>query len=363
MKKLKRKILIIIGSLDIGGTEKQLLKIIGPLANYFDFTVMSFVRGGDLVNDYKRLKIKVLVPKKESQRSMPFRIFSYVYMILRSFIQSKPDIVHFYLPQSYLLGSFLPYFFPKKKYLMSRRSLNYYQKKIPFCRFIEKKLHKKMNLIITNSKQNYYQLVNEEDVNPKKCCIISNGVEIVNNIKKEKKIVQILCIANFIRYKNHNMIINAFNKLSDRLEWSLNLVGNDTDNIVNELKSKIKFENKDKINFKTKNKNISKFLINADIGILTSNEEGLSNSILEYMSYGLPVIATKVGGNVEQVLNNKNGFLVEKDDDIKLSQRLEELIKNKLMRKKFGRVSKKIVKEKFSLETAFKKYKKIYSEI
>ena len=111
MKKLKRKILIVIGSLDIGGTEKQLLKIIGPLANYFDFTVMSFVRGGDLVNDYKKLKIKVLVPKKESQRSMPFRMFSYVYMILQSFIQSKPDIVHFYLPQSYLLGSFLPYFF------------------------------------------------------------------------------------------------------------------------------------------------------------------------------------------------------------------------------------------------------------
>jgi len=103
--------------------------------------------------------------------------------------------------------------------------------------------------------------------------------------------------------------------------------------------------------------------VNSDIGILTSNEEGLSNSILEYMSYGLPVIATKVGGNVEQVLNNKNGFLVEKDDDIELSQKLEELIKNKLMRKKFGRVSKKIAKEKFSLETSFKKYKKIYSEI
>ena len=70
---------------------------------------------------------------------------------------------------------------------MSRRSLNYYQKKIPFCRFFEKKLHKKMNLIITNSKQNYNQLVNEEGVNPKKCCIISNGVEVANNIKKEKK--------------------------------------------------------------------------------------------------------------------------------------------------------------------------------
>ncbi len=360
---MKRKILIIIGSLDIGGTEKQLLKIIGSLSTYFDFTVLSFIRGGDLLNDYKKLRIKVLVPKKESRLGILLRIFSYIYMILKSFIQSKPDIVHFYLPHSYLIGSFLPYIFSKKKYLMSRRSLNYYQKKIPFCRFFEKKLHKKMNLIITNSKQNYNQLVYEEGVNPKKCHIISNGVEVANNINKEKKIVQILCIANFIRYKNHNMIINAFNKLPDALEWSLNLVGNDTDNIVNELKNKIKFENKGKINFIKKNKNISKFLMNADIGILTSDEEGLSNSILEYMSYSLPVIATRVGGNVEQIFNNKNGFLVEKNDDIKLSQRLEELIKNKSKRKKFGRESKRIVKEKFDLEKSIKKYKKIYDEI
>ena len=159
------------------------------------------------------------------------------------------------------------------------------------------------------------------------------------------------------------MIIDAFNKLPDTLEWSLNLVGNDTDNIVNELKNKIKFENKDKINFIKKNKNISKFLMNADIGILTSNEEGLSNSILEYMSHGLPVIATRVGGNVEQIVNNKNGFLVEKNDDVKLSQRLEDLINNKSMRKKFGRVSKRIALEKFNLEKSFKKYKKIYDEI
>ena len=220
-----------------------------------------------------------------------------------------------------------------------------------------------MDLIITNSKQNYNQLVNEEGVNPKKCYIIRNGVEISNNIKKERKIVQFLCIANFIKYKNHNMIINAFNKLPDTLEWSLNLVGNDTDKIVNELKNKIKFENKGKVNFIKKNKNISKFLMNADVGILTSNEEGLSNSILEYMSYGLPVVATRVGGNVEQILNNKNGFLVEKNDDIKLSQRLEELIKNKSMRKKFGRVSKRLAIEKFDLEKSFKKYRKIYNEI
>tara|TARA_Y100000589_G_scaffold85598_1_gene79615 strand:+ start:10447 stop:11529 length:1083 start_codon:yes stop_codon:yes gene_type:complete len=360
---LKRKILIIIGSLDIGGTEKQLLKIISRLTNYFDFTILSFIRGGDLLKDYKKLGIEVLVPVKESKRIIPLRILGYIYTIFKSFIKTKPSIVHFYLPHSYLLGSFLAYIFPQKKYIMSRRSLNYYQEKIPFCKFIEKKLHKKMNLIITNSKKNYNQLVNEENVKPDKCHIISNGIEIVNKKKKENKIVEILCIANFIKYKNHNMIIEACNRLSNKLEWSLKLVGNDTDKIIDELKSRIKFENKSKINFIKKNKSISKFLIKADIGILTSNEEGLSNSILEYMSYGIPVIATNIGGNVEQVFNKKNGFLVEKNNDLQLSIRLEELIKNKSLRHTLGKESKRIAMEKFSMEKSFRKYKKIYEEI
>ena len=49
--------------------------------------------------------------------------------------------------------------------------------------------------------------------------------------------------------------------------------------------------------------------------------------------------------------------------DVKLSQRLEDLIINKSMRKKFGRESKRIALEKFNLEKSFKKYKKIYDEI
>ena len=361
--RLKRKIFIVIGSLNIGGTEKQLLQIIDSLQNYFDFTVLAFIKGGDLLNDFKKLKIKVLVPKKENRLIMPFKLFGYIYVILKSFIKTDPEIVHYYLPHSYILGSFLPYFFRKRKYIMSRRSLNYYQKKIPLCGLIEKKLHKKMNLIITNSKQNYDQLINEEDVEAKKCLIISNGVKTVTYKKKENKSVQILCVANFIKYKNHLMIINACNRLPNTLDWRLSMVGNDTDKIIGQLKNKIKPENRKKIDFIKKTIKISKFLENSDIGILTSNEEGLSNSILEYMSYGLPVLATKVGGNVEQVFNNKNGFLVEKDDDLKFSIMLEKLITNKLMRKKFGKESKRIVKEKFSHEISFKKYKKIYEEI
>ena len=51
-----------------------------------------------------------------------------------------------------------------------------------------------------------------------------------------------------------------------------------------------------------------------DIGVLTSESEGLSNSIMEYMACGLPVVCTDVGGNPELVRHGENGYLFPAGD-------------------------------------------------
>ena len=69
-------------------------------------------------------------------------------------LKSKPDAIHFLLPQAYILGGLTSLLFPKIKKIMSRRSMNYYQKKNFFYKYIEIFLHKKMDQIIVNSKKN-----------------------------------------------------------------------------------------------------------------------------------------------------------------------------------------------------------------
>ena len=59
---------------------------------------------------------------------------------------------------------------------MSRRSLNFYQQKILFIKWIEILLHKRMNFIVANSKSILNQLINEEYVDRNKCLLIYNGV-------------------------------------------------------------------------------------------------------------------------------------------------------------------------------------------
>ena len=64
-------------------------------------------------------------------------------------------------------------------------------------------------------------------------------------------------------------------------------------------------------------RNVSDFYSISDVGISSSKQEGFSNTILEYLSFGKPVIATNVGGNPE-IINNTNGILIENNNEEQL---------------------------------------------
>lgn len=85
--------------------------------------------------------------------------------------------------------------------------------------------------------------------------------------------------------------------------------------------------------------------------VLTSTAEGFSNSILEYMAAGKPVVATNVGGAAEAIIDGQNGFLVESNDDASLARRLIELLDDEAKASAFGAGGNLIVREKFSQET------------
>ena len=173
-----------------------------------------------------------------------------------------------------------------------------------------------MKYIFANSNAIRDELVNLEGVEKEKIKIIHNSVEL-NNFKKfkKKKEIRILHIANLIPYKNHRLLINACSKIKSIENFRIDLVGDGERSYKNELKKLIKKNDlTNKIIFHGKVRNYRDIVKYSDIGLLTSDEEGFSNAILEYMSFSLPVIATKVGGNTEIIDHNQNGFLVEKND-------------------------------------------------
>jgi sugar transferase (PEP-CTERM/EpsH1 system associated) len=105
-------------------------------------------------------------------------------------------------------------------------------------------------------------------------------------------------------------------------------------------------------------------LMNAmDVFVLPSICEGMSNTILEAMATGLPVVATRAGGNPEMVEDECVGLLFPPRDVPTLAQHLARLVENADLRRSFGESARCRVVEQFSLAKMIRRYRDLYLEL
>jgi sugar transferase (PEP-CTERM/EpsH1 system associated) len=100
-----------------------------------------------------------------------------------------------------------------------------------------------------------------------------------------------------------------------------------------------------------------------DVFVLPSLAEGISNTVLEAMASGLPVIATAVGGNIELVDNGVNGSLVPVGEAQALAQALALLLQNATERARQGHNSRQWVCQRFDWERTVNAYLGVYDEL
>ena len=94
--------------------------------------------------------------------------------------------------------------------------------------------------------------------------------------------------------------------------------------------------------------------------VLPSLAEGISNTILEAMATGLPVIATHVGGNADLVLHGKTGLLVPADSPDALAEALDNLATAPERAAAMGRAGRARVEARFSLQGMVETYQALY---
>ncbi len=100
-----------------------------------------------------------------------------------------------------------------------------------------------------------------------------------------------------------------------------------------------------------------------DVFVLPSLAEGISNTILEAMACGLPVVATRVGGNGELVLEAETGFLVPRADSQALAAALLNYVENAALRAAHGAAARTRVEGTFSIDRMISSYLEVYDEL
>lgn len=117
---------------------------------------------------------------------------------------------------------------------------------------------------------------------------------------------------------------------------------------------------KDHFMFPGKRSDVESIINIFDVGVLLTNSkvhgEGISNSILEYMALGKPVIATRGGGTDEVVTDRLNGYLIDAANADQLVAKIRLLRSNKDLRRELGMNGRNLFREKFDIEIMTKNY-------
>jgi sugar transferase (PEP-CTERM/EpsH1 system associated) len=100
-----------------------------------------------------------------------------------------------------------------------------------------------------------------------------------------------------------------------------------------------------------------------DLFVLPSLREGISNTILEAMASGLPVIATNVGGNPELVVDGETGMLVPPSDPVAMAGAIQSYLNDPAKLQRHGQAGRKRAVEHFSIEKMVEGYLGVYDEV
>lgn len=302
-----------------------------------------------------------------------FFIFSYI-KILFNLIFFRPDIVHMHMSYK---GSFdRVYMIHKLCKIFSVKDIVHlhgseFKCWYDSCTFkkqeIIRSLLKECNMIIVLGSEWKYRIKQIES--KAKVRIIHNTAPISANYTKfNNESFQILFLGVLIKRKGVSDLLEAINNLKIKNKLSnvkCIIAGSGEQEIVLKKKSS-ELKLNELVYFKgwTDNKLKKQLFIESQLLVLPSYNEGLPMSILEAMSYGLPIIATDVGDIKEAVLEEENGYIITPGCISELENAIEKMLcKSEQEWNEFSAKSREIFEKNFSDEEYMQKICQLYMEI
>jgi glycosyltransferase involved in cell wall biosynthesis len=376
-------ILFVIGSLNVGGAEKHLLQVLPRLdRKRWRPAVFCLTERGPLAEQLEASGVPVIgsssgLPTAAHKLRRLANICASTWRLSRFMRDFRPTIVHFFLPAAYILGAPVSLLARIQIRIMSRRSLNDYQKGHRFLPLAERTLHPAMQAILGNSRSVVRQLHEQEGISRDCLGLIYNGIDLQpfasDDIRSSTRrrlgvpedAVVFIIVANLIPYKGHGDLLAAFGIAKTRLprNWRLLVVGRD-DGIGADLEAlATRLQIEENVLFLGARKDVAELLRAADIGILSSHQEGFSNAILEGMAAGLPMIVTNVGGNPEAVVDQETGLVVEPGNPAQFAAAIERLAGDPQLRQSLGMKAKIRIQQEFTLEACVARYEQLYEAL
>jgi glycosyltransferase involved in cell wall biosynthesis len=340
-----------------GGLEKITGEIVGGLnKDRFDPEIWCLHQPGRLLKEFRRKGFKVRVLGIHTYHN-PWNILKLAFLLK----QARVDILHTHIYFAATIGRLAAKIAGTKVCINHVHSSYWHYSKMNLRieRFLSSWTHK----IICVSKSVYQFVVEHEKIDSHKAVVIYNGIsrnEIKQSPKGSNEFV-ISVVASLYENKGHKVLLEALALLKDGYpNIRCQIVGEGEEEAkLKKLVQDLHIESQ--VHFLGIRWDIPEILSSSDLLVLpTIAREGLPLSILEAMAYGVPVVASAVGGIPEIIEHDKNGYLVPPKDPRALADCIEQLIKNPDKRRNMAQEGFLTYQDRFQAQTMVSKIEHLY---
>ncbi|NKC11604.1 MAG: glycosyltransferase [Gammaproteobacteria bacterium] len=372
----------VVGGFGIGGTERHLSLILPRLqARGWDVHVAGIGPDGPFSEPIRDAGIEVeLISVEPPCAGIPkvraiAMLAAQTRAVRRCFEQVSPRLIHCFLPSPCIVG-WLARRADHGKLIMSRRAQRARPEAFLGERTAEIRALRRADAVLGHSSQVIGEL-REDGVAADRLHHIPNGIDATPYVEKktrqdlrrdygfDENDLVLVCVANLIDYKGHDVLIKALARLPDqKASWRAVFIGSGDTQYIDELgrlASSLGIGHR--IGFAGRRSDVPGWLQAADVGVLASRHEGFSNAVLEYMAAGLPVVATDVGGNRDAVMHGNTGLLVPAGDVDALAGALLRLADDVSLRRTLGAASAARVETTYALDRIVDRYDELYRSL
>lgn len=257
------------------------------------------------------------------------------------------------------------------KTIISRRDMGYWY--TPAWRTALLVTGRFVSAVITNSRAVSEVTARKELLAPKRIHVVHNGyedgsvpAEIPSDLSELKRQHPRAVFAGLVaNIRPIKRIQDAIEALAHKQSLSANIhllvIGGGDAGELNDLA--INLGVNERVHFLGKRSDVKACLGALDVALLCSESEGFSNSIIEYMQAGLPVVCSDVGGNPEAITHDETGYLYPCGDVAALATYLVKLAESKVLRRSIGDRASKVARERFGMEQMVTEHQRIYQQV
>ena len=374
------RLLKVVNTFETGGTEGQVMNLMRKLdLDMFDLKVACLENKGSLVQEYEKRGIPISEFKIKKLYSPA--TFIQIFKMAAFMRENRIQVLHCYnfyamiiaIPAAKLAG--VPVI------ITSIRDRGIYLSKAK--KIMQKWVCKMADNILVNADSIQHWLL-EEGYSAGKIQVIKNGIDLSlyeagseNTIRKEFGIPEAAKIVVMIARLNYMKGVEDFIRAAKTVnhyhpKTYFLIIGSPSIECLHVDESgNSEYENwnrlikrsnmQEKIIFTGNRPDIPAFLAQASISVLPSHSEGLSNTLLESMAAGVPIVTTNTGGNPELVIDGVNGLLVPVRNPRELAKAVNRILGDNQLAEKFGRASLSRAKQEHSLVNMVSKTAALYN--